>query len=110
MVTQSPTSSRAGHDQRQSARNRNPTTHRERCPVRSHGCYGSAVLRGVCNHHIIGSSRSHPGCNNFQASLTGREVNMRHFIFLVLALALAAVGAAYVAREVDSVAVAVGGG
>ena len=38
---------------------------------------------------------------------------MRHFIILVLvlvlALALAAVGAAYVAREVDSIAVAVGG-
>jgi hypothetical protein len=51
-----------------------------------------------------------PGCNNFQVSLTGREVNMRHFIFLVLALALAAVGATYVVREVDSVAVAVGGG
>ena len=57
MVTRSPPSSGAGHDQRQTAGNRKTETHRERCPVRSHGCYGSAVLRGVCSHHINGSSK-----------------------------------------------------
>jgi hypothetical protein len=29
--------------------------------MRSHGCYDSAVLRGVCSHHINGSSSPPPG-------------------------------------------------